>query len=126
MTKQLNRLKIKDPILSKMRAAMKAVVEQMGGAEKWNEMRLQRRTVGHSDTRMLWDSWYRASSNLMYDDKHPMFSPGRVVRCYPHDPSFTQAALYAPGVNDTHIESVLFALAEEFGLEVIRNAKSRK
>jgi hypothetical protein len=122
MTKQVKRLKIKEPILNKMRAAMKAVVEQLGGVEGWNSSRLQRRNIGHTDTRILWDTWHRASNNLMYDDKHPMFAPGRIVRCIPHDPEFNMNALYAPGVNDSHIESAIFAIAEELGLDVTRSS----
>jgi hypothetical protein len=100
-------MKITGRKLDTMRRAFGAVANHVGIAA----LRQNAAKHGHSQTRLLWDVWHEASSQLRYDDTHPRWRTR--TRCVPCDVSFDA---YTDGCADSHIETALRVIAREVGL----------
>ncbi len=88
-----------------MKAAVTAVVEKAGGPAA-----VKCAYADLTEKRLVWDLWHAASSNILYNDRHPKFALGMCTRVYPHIPSFD---LWSDGVNDAHIETALYKIWRE-------------
>jgi len=115
-------MKIHPIIYKLMFAAMKAVVENLGGAAKVNadlqdQIKKQGSNPHKTSIGNIWNIWHSASDNLMYSDAHPLFQNGKWTRVYPQHPGFDPYA--AGNVNDNHIETALKAIAKELGIDIL-------
>jgi hypothetical protein len=93
-------VKIPEPIYNKMLAALRAVVEDKGGP-----------TGAGRGLSNLWQLWWIANDNLLYDDNHPYFKSGHWKRIVPHDPQFSLR-----DYNDSHIETAIKRAGKELGV----------
>jgi hypothetical protein len=95
---------------NKMLAAMRAVVDFLGGPAAVNAKAEENK---FTQRRKLWDLWHIASDNMQYDDTHPWFVSGRWKRIIPQDTTFD---MYSGGDCDSHIETALKQIGKELGL----------
>ena len=99
-------MKIKGDKYATMLAAMRAVVDYLGGPATIKQ-------GGLGQMALLWTLWNIASDNLRYDDTHPWFKNGKWKRVIPQNASFD---MYSDDDNDRTIETALKAIGRELGL----------
>jgi hypothetical protein len=103
-------MKIQGALFDKMKATIRAVIDNKGGPAKVKELHKE-----HTRERMLWDLWAEAERNLMYDDNHPAFKSGTWHRVHPHEPGFNIYKVDET-INDSHILTALKSIGKELGV----------